>query len=238
MNELRAATRTAPRRWRQWLREAAVRLLPRRWLLASGSARCGAVCLTFDDGPDPATTPAILDILAAEGVRASFFVLGERAAAHPDLVRRIRAEGHGLGHHSWSHGRPEQTSARALALEARRCRAWLREHTGEDSRWFRPPHGKLSVAKLAGLWASGMAVVLWSLDPGDVSQPDAAAILAWLERHPARSGDILLLHDTCASTVTALPALIAGIRAQGLRFATLNESMTPGKNKHRRGAER
>src|SRR5262249_13505136 len=152
---------------------------------------------------------------------ATFFVRGDRASRHPALVRRLLDEGHLLGHHSWSHGAPGETSAHRLLSEVRRTRAFLRADIGVDSTWFRPPHGKVTFAKLAALWAARQTIALWSLDPGDVFQPDAAALLDWFAANPPRGGDVVLLHDTSLATADALPALIARARANGLDFATL-----------------
>lgn len=98
------------------------------------------VALTFDDGPDPEQTPRVLDTLRAHGVRATFFLIGSKAELHPEIVRRMAAEGHAIGIHTWSHtpGFPMLRSG-AMAADILRCRESLREITGVETDLFRPP---------------------------------------------------------------------------------------------------
>ena len=220
---------TAPRRLQQTIRRGLLAVAPPRWLVASGPAGAASVCLTFDDGPDPDWTDRTLDVLAAEDVRATFFVQGSRAAARPDLIRRIHREGHTIGHHSWWHSPPAQTTALQLAAEVKRTQAWLRTAVGVEATLFRPPHGKLTAAKLVRLWAARQTIVLWSADPGDVFQRDAADIVAWFDAYPPAAGDIILLHDRCAASVAALPTIIARVRARGLGFASVSDWIAGGR---------
>jgi peptidoglycan-N-acetylglucosamine deacetylase len=197
--------------------------MPRRWFMVSGPAHARTVCLTFDDGPDPGWTPRVLDALRAARARGTFFVQGSKAAACPDLVKRIHAEGHDIGHHSWTHGHPSKTSAAELEAEIVRTRAWLKTMIGIDSTLFRPPHGKMSAAKMVGAWTLSQTIVLWNADPGDLHQPSGDALLAWVDEHPAQAGDIVLLHDRAPALVETLPALIDRIRARGLGLARISE---------------
>ena len=100
------------------------------------------VALTFDDGPDPEQTPRVLDTLREHGVRATFFLIGSKAELHPEIVRRMAAEGHAIGIHTWSHspGFPMRRSG-AMAADILRCRESLREITGVETDLFRPPYG-------------------------------------------------------------------------------------------------
>ena len=219
---LRSFTRVAPAWWRQVIRQGLAALLPARWFMVEGPASTGAVFLTFDDGPHPVGTPKVLDALRAGGARATFFLQGAQAEAHPDLVRRILAEGHEIGHHSWSHGRPEATSAAQLADEATRTLSLLKT-LGVTVRVFRPPHGKLTFWKLVRLWALGQTIVLWSTDPGDVFQPSGEALVDWLRQQPPRSGDVVLLHDHAAVLPDALPELISLVRSKNLTFGVVSQ---------------
>jgi teichuronic acid biosynthesis glycosyltransferase TuaC len=219
---LRSATVVRPRRWRQALRSGLVKVAPRRWLVAAGTADSRAVCLTFDDGPDDGVTAPLLDVLKHHDVRATFFVRGDRASASPAILRRIVDEGHLLGHHSWTHSAPHDTSARRLLAEVRRTRDWLRAQFAGDFTWFRPPHGKVSPAKVAGLWAAGMTIALWNVDPGDVYRTHPRELIDWFAANPPRSGDVVLLHDTSRVTLEALPVLITMIRQAGLDLTTLD----------------
>ena len=220
---LRSATLTNPSPWRQALRTGLIESVPRSLLVAAGKPSSRAVCLTFDDGPEETLTPRILDVLKDLGAPATFFVRGDRASLRPDLLRRMGEEGHLLGHHSWSHGVPSQTSALTLLAEVRRTREWLRLQLGADSTWFRPPHGKLSIPKALGLWKSGLTVALWNVDPGDVFRSDPKEMLDWFRVNPPRAGDVVLLHDTSRVTLEALPGLIALIRTAGLEVVTLDQ---------------
>ena len=100
------------------------------------------VALTFDDGPDPEQTPRVLDTLREHGVRATFFLIGSKAELHPEIVRRMAAEGHAIGIHTWSHspGFPMRRSG-AMAADILRCRESLRGITGVETDLFRPPYG-------------------------------------------------------------------------------------------------
>ncbi len=167
------------------------------------------MALTFDDGPHPEWTPRILDALAARGAHATFFVIGERAVRHRALVQRLAAEGHAVGHHSWTHSQPSTTSARVLLEETRRTRLLLEEITGRPAPLFRPPHGTLSAAKLLGVWWQQNTVVLWNKDPRDFRLPDADALVGWMKAHPLESGDIMLLHDVHQHTADALKRILA-----------------------------
>jgi peptidoglycan/xylan/chitin deacetylase (PgdA/CDA1 family) len=196
--------------------------LPRRMFMVSGPADSRAVSLTFDDGPHPEHTPALLDRLAAQGIRATFFVLGRNAAEHPDLVRRMAAEGHDVGHHSFTHGEPTATSALDLISESRRTARLLAELLGRPPRLFRPPHGKITPGKALGLWATGQTIVLWNQDPKDFSCGSTEALRAWFAGRPFAGGDVVLLHDVHPYAGEALDAIAAAVRGAGLGFCPVS----------------
>lgn len=221
--KLVSATRVDASSWRQSVRSLLVTLAPRRRLIASGSPTSASVCLTFDDGPDPEGTPRVLDVLRQANARSTFFLQGNHASLHPALVSRIVAEGHEIGHHSWTHGAPSTTSAAMLADEVVRTRAYLQSVSGVDSKLFRPPHGKVTMSKLRRLWALQQTVVLWSVDPGDVFQTSPQAFISWFEQHPPRPGDIILLHDKAPVLADALPVVLDLIRERGLSFVTVGD---------------
>ncbi|MGH9678003.1 MAG: polysaccharide deacetylase family protein, partial [Candidatus Acidiferrum sp.] len=141
--------------------------MPRRMFLVSKPARSRAVYLTFDDGPHPVHTPHLLDILREHGIQASFFIVGKMASQHPEIVRRMADEGHTIANHSWSHGEPSRVSASALLSEVKQTGDLLRQIVGKMPKLFRPPNGKLTLAKLWRLWLAGWTVVLWSRDSKD-----------------------------------------------------------------------
>ncbi len=194
--------------------------LPRRLFMASGPPGSRSIALTFDDGPDPAHTPVVLDRLRALGVRATFFVIGVKAEAHPALVARIAGEGHEIGHHSYAHTPPQETSARTLVAEARRTSALLVRLLGKRPCLYRPPNGKLTPGKLLGLWALGQTVVLWNRDPKDFACGGVEPIRRWFQTEPLAGGDILLLHDVHADIAPALDAVVERAGRLGLGFGT------------------
>lgn len=205
---------------RQLIRRGMVATLPRRLFLASGPASSRSISLTFDDGPDPTHTPEVLERLHALGARATFFVVGRNVESHPDLVRRIAREGHEIGHHSFTHGPPHLTSAKALADEARRTSTLLASITGKPPRLYRPPHGKLTPGKLLALWSQGQTIVLWNRDPKDFACGGSEPLRSWFRTAPFAGGDILLLHDVHAHVAPALDALAERIAQLGLRYTT------------------
>ena len=206
---------------RQILRSTLAKALPRRMFAVSGPARKGAVYLTFDDGPDPMHTPKVLDILAELDVKATFFVVGNRACKHPNIVRRIVADGHSLGHHSYYHSEPASVNAKNLADEVTRTRQTLEPIAGHPLTLFRPPMGSVTTSKLMKLWRQGQTVVLWNADPKDFRCTSADELSAWFKRHPLHAGDIVLLHDHVPHIASVLRDVVTEARARGLSFARI-----------------
>lgn len=225
-------------RWRWPMRIGLVLLgLVALWKLAS--ARAGlvgptllrvdvdrpVVALTFDDGPTPAYTKPVLDLLEAEGVRATFFVTGQELAGHPELGRAILEGGHELGNHSWSHGRMIFRSAAWLTEEVESTDRVLRDVGVTGPIPFRPPYGK----RLWGLHAvlGERPAVLWDVEPesfADIASDPEALAAHVVER--AQPGSIVLLHAMYASrqaTRDALPAIVRGLRRKGLEPVPLGE---------------
>lgn len=153
-----------------------------------------ATALTFDDGPDPESTPALLDLLARYGARATFFLIGKRAAKHPELVARILAEGHAIGNHSWDHPALSRLSFAGVGDQLRRAAAAI----DRPLALMRPPYGDQSLASHLAARRLGYAVITWSLVGADWAQDDGGVIAGRILEglHP---GAIVLLHDTLAS---------------------------------------
>jgi peptidoglycan/xylan/chitin deacetylase (PgdA/CDA1 family) len=190
-----------------------------------------AVALTFDDGPDPDFAPAFLDELRRLGIVATFFVVGHRARARPDLVRRALDEGHAVGSHSHTHPDPWTVSLGPLTQEYRRGRRAAEAALGRRVPLFRPPKGYLDGTGAAAMLGARVRPWLWTVDPGDW-QPDATTdgIVAGLDG--VTGGDVVLLHDAIegplapsaldrSATLAALPAIADLVRGRGLRFTTL-----------------
>jgi len=191
------------------------------------------VALTFDDGPDPVVTPQILDVLAAHQARATFFVLGERAALHPELVLRMHREGHTVGTHTQHHrlqfhfgspGYVQREIEDAIAVVARILPA--------PPTLFRPPQG-LRTPCFASGWrrTRGLTCVTWSVRGLDSLRTTAGAIVARVSKH-LEPGAIITLHDGTglgggrdrAPTLAALATLLSECKARGLRCVSLGDA--------------
>lgn len=173
----------------------------------AGSDR--SVALTFDDGPDPQRTPEVLDVLARCGVRATFFLIGDKATAYPDLVRRMLAEGHIVGNHTCSHGGlfPLLRSGR-MDEELRACGETIRRIAGRRPRLFRPPFGVTNptIARVVG--RLNLTTVGWSVRSLDtVARIPRDKVLRRIVRrlHP---GAVILLHDRCPGSARLTERLL------------------------------
>jgi peptidoglycan/xylan/chitin deacetylase (PgdA/CDA1 family) len=138
--------------------------------------RPGELALTFDDGPNPAWTPRLLDLLAGHEVRATFFLVGQFAEEEPELVRRIVAAGHLIGNHSWSHPNLALTPARQVTEELTRTSAALAQIAGAPVKYFRPPYGARRPFVLRAARRLGMVPVTWNAMTTDWKDPSADAI--------------------------------------------------------------
>ena len=191
-----------------------------------------AVALTFDDGPDPVSTPVILDELKRLGVVATFFIVGHRARQWPEIVRRMVDEGHAIGSHSHSHPEPWRTNLVGIAREYRRGRSEVEWAAQRPVRLFRPPKGYVDGAGALAMVLTRLVPWLWTIDPGDW-RPDARPddILAGLDG--LRGGDVVLLHDAIegplsptaldrSATAAALADIVALADERQLQFRTLS----------------
>jgi peptidoglycan-N-acetylglucosamine deacetylase len=196
---------------------------------AVADAAVRTVALTFDDGPGPAT-PAVLDILHRNGVHATFFVIGQRVAAEPDMVRRIAADGHALGNHSWSHHIPSAKAGwkrSTVTAEIERTNRAILAATGLRPCLFRPPGGIVKGARRA-THTAGLSMILWSTDPRDwaasASKKSASVIRKRVAAGLTEEHPVILLHDgggNRSATVAALQGIIDDYRARGYEFVTL-----------------
>ncbi|MBP8822623.1 MAG: polysaccharide deacetylase family protein [Flavobacteriales bacterium] len=179
------------------------------------------VFLTFDDGPCPGITPWVLDTLAVHGAKATFFCLGQQAEQHPELMQRIRADGHSIGHHTWDHADGWRTAKRPYQ------RSVLRAARSTGSMLFRPPYGHLPPGQLRSI-GRRYRVVMWDVmgydfKPGRRGGECARHVL----RH-ARPGSIIVLHDnpkSAACLKEALVPILQGFRCKGYACAALGPIM-------------
>ena len=191
-------------------------------LWRGGSGR-NSVALTFDDGPHPEHSPKILDALKKEGACATFFLNGSQVLEYPDIVRRMVAEGHEIGNHTFSHRRLRGLSLSEVADEIERTKTILEEICGKVTL-IRPPWGTMSFLLLLYVIATKQRLVLWTHDSGDSSsksmQPDA--LVTRIEGLPLQSGDILLFHDDYEHTVRSMPQILSNLRRKGVGLSTVS----------------
>jgi peptidoglycan/xylan/chitin deacetylase (PgdA/CDA1 family) len=172
----------------------------------------GVVALSFDDGPDPRLTPRLLDILRRENVVATFCLVGQRVAEHPEIARRMQAEGHELCNHSWNH--PKLTRGNVDSQIAKTDAA-IGAATGTVPRILRAPGGDI---RNVGGCHGGRPFVGWgehedTLDWKYRNQSRIARVAT-----EARPGTIILMHDIRPTTVASVPGIIAGLKARGMSF--------------------
>jgi peptidoglycan/xylan/chitin deacetylase (PgdA/CDA1 family) len=202
-------------------------LMPR----LSGRSNRHHIALSFDDGPDPASTPHFLDLLADHEVRATFFLLGAHAAREPGLVRDLADAGHEVAVHGWTHECLALVPPRRLTAELTRTREVLEDTTGTAVRWYRPPYGVLTAA---GVWAArraGLQTVLWSAWGVDWSAGATPSTIVHRVSRAVRPGGTVLLHDTDRTsapdswrrTLVATATLLDRWRDDGIPVGPLHE---------------
>ena len=192
------------------------------------------IALTFDDGPDPEWTPQILDVLTRHGVTGTFFVLGDQALKHPEILRQVRAQGSELGLHTFSHVNLEVAGAWRDQFELRLNQLVVAGATGENTALMRPPFSSTSSALDNKSWATtqstaanGYVTVLATLDGRDWARPGADEIMVNITP-PGPEGQVVLLHDAGgdrAQTVAALDELIPKLQRSGYRFTAASEAL-------------
>jgi cellulose synthase/poly-beta-1,6-N-acetylglucosamine synthase-like glycosyltransferase/peptidoglycan/xylan/chitin deacetylase (PgdA/CDA1 family)/spore germination protein YaaH len=206
---------------------------PSPYVITRKHAMPGRIALTFDDGPDPRYTPAILDILRAKNVKATFFVIGLNGDLYPMLLQRIVDEGHEIGNHTFTHPDVSQVRQEQFRLEVNATERLFEARLGRRSLLFRPPYAEDiepetpdQVAPLLFTSRRGYYTIGIGIDPADWQSPGVDAIVrATLEGARAKRGQVVLLHDSGGNrdqTVAALPQIIDGLRGEGFEFATVS----------------
>lgn len=216
--------------------------------LVRGPASDKRIALTFDDGPLEPYSGQILDILRSEGVRATFFVCGQNAEQHPEIVRRIHSEGHTLGNHTWSHPYLYFLGRKKIAEEIDRTQEAIRTATDQVPRLFRPPYGGRWFGLYAVLRERKMKLIQWSVNGFDWKLDTKAMVAAVCQN--LSPGAVILLHDgrqapggyldrilkkgtpgdgniglraDASATVEALPAIIRQARDAGFEFVSVED---------------
>lgn len=177
------------------------------------------IAITFDDGPDPVYTPQLLDGLKERGAKASFFVMGKQAEAHPELVKRMQEEGHLIGNHTYSHIQLTKKNREAFRAELKKTNELLTEITGEEVLFVRPPYGCWDKSLEAELT---MLPVLWNIDPMDWCSTNVSGIVKKVT-DKAKENAVILMHDEYASSVSAALEIVDILQKEGYEFVTVEE---------------
>jgi peptidoglycan-N-acetylglucosamine deacetylase len=213
--------------------------IPTSYVIQRTGDRPGFLALTFDDGPDPRWTPAILDILRSENVPATFFIVGKNGEAYPDLIRRIVAEGHEIGNHTFTHPNLGEVPLSITKLELTATQRLIESLTGRSTVLFRPPYfgdaeadNPQDVAPAYLAQQLGYIMVGVRIDPDDWQLPVRAedvvkrTIDRAMDQNPETRGQVILLHDSGGDrsvTIEALPELIHQLRQRGFQFVAVSE---------------
>lgn len=181
------------------------------------------LAMTFDDGPHPSLTPRLLDILKERNIKCTFFLIGKQVRMYPQIVRRMIAEGHEIGNHTWTHCSLTSRSDDQIRKELQQSADAVREVAGVMPQLIRPPYGAINQRVKELMFAEfGYTTIMWSVDPQDWRRPGVAAVTSRLV-NGARPGAIMLAHDIHPPTITAMPAMFDQLIAQGYQFVTVSQ---------------
>ncbi len=192
------------------------------------------IALTFDDGPWPESTAQVLNILKENNIKGTFFVVGQNVKNYPDLAKRVIAEGHAIGNHTWHHWY-HYMNQQAAAYEVDNTTNLIYKTTGVKTNLFRPPGGIMHNGVAAYARSSKYAIIMWSSDSLDYSRLNVPKLINNVFKL-AKPGGIVLMHDgggNRAKTVQALPEIIADFRKQGYSFVTVPELLEMQEKDHK-----
>jgi peptidoglycan/xylan/chitin deacetylase (PgdA/CDA1 family) len=181
------------------------------------------IAMTFDDGPSSTLTPKLLDLLAARHIKATFFVIGENVAEHPEIVGRAAREGHEIGNHSWSHPNLGKMSDDGVRRQLQQTDDAIQSATGKRPTLMRPPYGSITPREMRWIHDEfGYDIILWDVDPYDWKRPGPAVVRARILKE-TRPGSIVLSHDIHPGTIEAMPSTFVELEAKGFKFVTVSE---------------
>ena len=181
------------------------------------------IAMTFDDGPSATLTPKLLDLLAAHHIKATFFVIGENVAEHPEIVARAAREGHEIANHSWSHPNLGKMSDDSVRRQLRQTDDAIKNATGKRPTLMRPPYGSITAREKRWIHDEfGYDIILWDVDPYDWKRPGPAVVRARILKE-TRPGSIVLSHDIHPGTIEAMPSTFDELEAKGFKFVTVSE---------------
>jgi peptidoglycan/xylan/chitin deacetylase (PgdA/CDA1 family) len=181
------------------------------------------IALTFDDGPHATLTPKLLDLLAAHHMKATFFVVGQNAADHPDILRRAVREGHEIANHSWSHPVFGKMSDEAVRRELQKTDDAISAGIGKRPTLLRPPYGSITAHQKKWIHDEfGYRIIIWDVDPLDWKRPGPSVVTSRILKE-THAGSIVLSHDIHASTIEAMPATFDQLERKGFKSVTVTE---------------
>ncbi len=188
-----------------------------------GSSDSRNIALTFDDGPVASNTTRVLDMLKRRNIKATFYVLGNRVQNNQALVRRMVAEGHEIGNHTWTHGNLTTMSDTKVRWELDKTRDAVVAATGVKPRTMRPPYGALLSRQRNLIFREyGYPTILWDVDPEDWKKPGVSVVRNRI-LSGTKNGSIILLHDLHKSSVDAVPSTIDALLRRGYKFITVSQ---------------
>jgi peptidoglycan/xylan/chitin deacetylase (PgdA/CDA1 family) len=189
------------------------------------------IAMTFDDGPSATLTPKLLDLLAAHHIKATFFVIGENVAEHPEIVARAAREGHEIGNHSWSHPNFGRMSDQGVRSQLQRTDDAIKNATGQRPTLMRPPYGSITAREKRWIHDEfGYRTILWDVDPLDWKRPGPAVVRSRILKE-TQPGSIVLSHDIHPGTIEAMPSTFDALEAKGFKFVTVSELIRMAKPK-------
>jgi peptidoglycan/xylan/chitin deacetylase (PgdA/CDA1 family) len=187
----------------------------------SGPGDGNRIAITFDDGPTPGVTEVVLDELGKRGLRATFFMIGRLVVAAPELARRVMAEGHEIGNHTFTHPKLNTLSDPQVGEEIQKTQDTLGAVVPCRPVWFRPPYGAFRRNQAGLAEGKNLGVVFWSVDPRDWSLPGEDRIVD-VVLNQTKPGSIILCHDVQRQTAESVPRILDGLLARGFNFVTLS----------------
>ncbi|MDQ6912211.1 MAG: polysaccharide deacetylase family protein [Verrucomicrobiota bacterium] len=181
------------------------------------------VAMTFDDGPSASLTPKLLDILAAHHMKVTFFVVGQNAADHPEILKRAVREGHEIANHSWSHPNLGKMGDDGVRRELQKTDDAIKAAIGSRPTLMRPPYGSITTHQKSWIHQDfGYRIILWDVDPNDWKRPGSSVVTRRILAE-TRAGSIILSHDIHPGTIEAMPATFDQLQEKGFKFVTVTE---------------
>jgi endo-1,4-beta-xylanase len=190
----------------------------------SNAADCsgGYVGLTYDDGPNPSSTTNLLNTLTSNGLRATMFNIGQNAQNNPSLVNAQKSAGMWIGNHSWTHPHLTQLSSAQIQSELQRTQQAIQQITGTAPKLFRPPYGETNATLKSVEQQLGLTEIIWDVDSQDWNGAGTAQIVQAAGR--LQNGQIILMHDTYATTIAAIPQIAANLRGRNMCAGMISTS--------------